>query len=331
MLSIIGIDSGASANLLGNTMRLGVTTAVFAAIVSSLTFFAGDTSSQEPQASGKVVSNSPREKLSFTNADPMKIDPKLPTLFIAGDSTAAKNNDADHRGWGAVLVDYFDTSKINLVNQAAGGRSFPSYVREGKWDRVVEALKPGDFVVIEFGHNGGHLPGTGDETGEATQHDGSKQIVHTYGWYTRKFIQDARAKGATPIVSSTTVRNIWHDGKVERGMGQMLVWAKQVAGEEQAPFIDHSNITADLYEKMDEQEVAKFFPADHTHTSTDGAVLNAETLIAGLKALPGMPLVEYLNEKGREIMAYEPSVAAAESAAKRISEDPQKPDQPSAK
>ena len=262
---------------------------------------------QEPKAGGKIVSNSPREMLPFTNGDLTKVDPKLPTLFITGDSTAAKNNDADHRGWGAVLADYFDTSKINLVNQAAAGRSFPSYVREGRWDRVVEALKPGDFVVIEFGHNGGHLPGTGDETGEAVQKDGSKQNVHTYGWYTRKFIQDARAKGATPIVSSTTVRNIWRDGEVERGMGQMLVWAKQVTEEEKAPFVDHSNITADVYEKLGPDEVAKFFPADHTHTSTDGAVLNAETFIAGLKALPEMTLVEYLNEKGRAIKTYVPA------------------------
>ena len=114
-------------------------------------------------------------------------------------------------------------------------------------------------------------------------------------------------EGATPIVSSTTVRNIWKDGKVERGMGQMLVWARQVADEEKAPFVDHSNITADIYEKIGPEEIAKFFPADHTHTSTDGAVLNAETFIAGLKALPDMPLVKYLNEKGQAIEAYHPA------------------------
>ena len=87
----------------------------------------------------------------------------------------------------------------------------------------------------------------------------------------------------------------------------MSVWAKQVAEEEKVPFVDHSEITADLYEKMGRESVAKFFPADHTHTSTDGGVTNAETLIAGLKTLPNMPLVDYLNEKGKAIAAYKPT------------------------
>jgi hypothetical protein len=87
-------------------------------------------------------------------------------------------------------------------------------------------------------------------------------------------------------------------------MGQMLVWARKVAQEEKAPFVDHSNITADVYEKLGQDAVAKFFPADHTHTSTDGAVTNAETFIAGLKAIPDMPLVDFLNEKGKRIEAY---------------------------
>ena len=106
----------------------------------------------------------------------------------------------------------------------------------------------------------------------------------------------------------------------------MLGWAKQVADEEKEPFVDHSNITADVYEKLGPDEVAKFFPADHTHTSTDGAVLNAETFIAGLKALPEMPLEEYLNEKGRAIKPYVPAAqeekpsAGAESRTKASSE-----------
>jgi hypothetical protein len=129
-------------------------------------------------------------------------------------------------------------------------------------------------------------------------------------------------------VASTTVRNIWNnpnatfrdatitnkkdnynpaDDRVERSTGYMLEWAKQVAMEENAVFIDHSNITADRYEKMGREEASKFFPVDHTHASTDGAVLNAETFIAGLKVLPSMPLVGFLNDKGEAIEAYKPA------------------------
>ena len=263
-----------------------------------------------------AISRSPREQVPFTNENFDKVNPNLPTLIIAGDSTAAQNQDPDHRGWGAVLVDYFDTDKVNVINRAIAGRSFRTYFGENRWQDVVDHLKPGDFVVIEFGHNDGggansangrgDVPGTGDETQEVTRRNGTKETVHTYGWYCRKFIQDARAKGATSIVSSTTVRNNWKDGKVERGLGQMPVWAHKVADEQKTLFLDHSNITADLYEKMGQEAVGKYFPADPTHTSTDGAVTNAEMLIAGLKALPALPLVEFLNEKGKRIEAYHP-------------------------
>jgi lysophospholipase L1-like esterase len=258
---------------------------------------------------------SPRDAGPWSPTSFDRINPNLPTLFIVGDSTAATGGPTT-RGWGAVLIDYFDPAKINIVNAAVGGRSFRTFTSEGRWDRIVKRLKPGDFVIIELGHNDGggarsrtgrgDVPGTGDETESITRRDGSTEVVHTFGWYVRKYIRDARTNGATPIVSSTTVRNIWRDGRVERGMGRMLEWANQVAREERAPFLDHSNITADVYEDLGAEAVARFFPRDHTHTSTAGAVLNAETLIAGLKTLEGMPLAEFLNAKGLAIAPHGP-------------------------
>lgn len=286
-------------------------------------------------APSRVQAHSPRDDAgTWSSTDFASANPRLPSLVIAGDSTAS-TGDAAHRGWGAVLIDYFDPAKVNIVNRAIGGRSFRSFYGEGAWRKLVDGLKPGDFVIIEFGHNDGgpvadgpargDLPGTGDDTQVVTKRDGTTETVHSYGWYTRTFIRDVKAKGATPIVSSTTVRNMWTNPKatfrdstitekkdgydpsadrVERGMGHMLEWARQVAAEEKVAFLDHSNITADVYEKIGREETAKYFPADHTHTSTDGAAKNAETLIAGLKAIPGMPLVNFLNEKGRAIPAY---------------------------
>jgi rhamnogalacturonan acetylesterase len=279
------------------------------------------------------VSDNPRDQLPFTNTNPADVKPDLPTLFLCGDSTAATGNPRQ-RGWGALLVDYFDTGKVNLVNYSQGGINFPGYYAS-RWPQVVAALKPGDFVVIELGHNGGHLPGTGDETGPGWK-PGSGE-VHTFGWYIRKFIRDARAKGAMPIVSTTTTRYLWTnpnavfngqngsliskndnynsaDDRVERGMGDvmpdgrrtMLVWAEQVAREEGVPFVDHSSITADLYEERGREVVGKYH-SDRTHTYTEGAAVNAETFIAGLKALPEMPLVTFLNDKGKAIPVYKPA------------------------
>jgi rhamnogalacturonan acetylesterase len=279
-----------------------------------------------------TASSYPREQIPFTNDSPANINPALPTLFIAGDSTAARNNSDIQRGWGAVLVDYFDTGKINMVNYAQAGASFPSYYAN-RWPQIVTALKPGDFVIVEFGHNWGHLNGIGEET--RTGVDGRE--VHTFGWYVRRFANDARSKGAIPIISTPTVRNIWTnpnakfkdstiigkeekynpaEDKVERSMGQpldngMISWARQVCEKDKIAFIDHCQVTAELYEKMGREAVAKLFVQDHTHTTTEGAVINAETLIAALKAHLEMPLVKFLNDRGRAIATYQPTSSGA--------------------
>jgi lysophospholipase L1-like esterase len=289
------------------------------------------------QAADSKASTNPRDGLPFTNTSLADVKPDLPTLFICGDSTAANGNPRQ-RGWGALLIDYFDMSKVNLVNYSQGGINFPRYY-QSRWPQVVAAIKPGDFVVVELGHNGGHLPGTGDETGPGWGRGGGE--VHTFGWYIRTFIHDARAKGATPIVSTTTTRYLWTnpnarfdpqngsliskndnynpaDDRVERGMGNvmpdgrrtMLVWAEQVAREEKVPFVDHSSITADLYEKLGREVVGKYH-SDRTHTYTKGAAVNAATFIAGLKALPDMPLVNLLNDEGKAIPAYKPAAGAS--------------------
>lgn len=280
------------------------------------------------------INPSPRDDQPFSNTDIAKINPALPTFFIVGDSTAA-TGDRSHRGWAAVLVDYFDTDRINLVNRAQGGINFPNFYTS-RWPAMVEAMKPGDFVVIELGHNGGHLDGMGDETREQPGRGGGPpSVVHTYGWYVRKFVTDAKSKGATPIVSSTTIRNWWtnpnaefneaylvskkdnydpKDDRVERGMGltkidgegSMLVWARQVAKEENVPFIDHSNIAADLYEKLGRASTGKWH-SDRTHFSTEGAIVQCELFISGLRAQPEIKLNDYLNPKGKAIEAYKPA------------------------
>lgn len=274
--------------------------------------------SAQPRAHKRHIADihSLRDDAPFTPTRFAAAKPNLPTLFIAGDSTAATGKPT-RRGWGAVLIDFFDTSRLNIINRAAGGRSFRTFTREGRWGEIVNHLKPGDFVIIEFGHNDDgvparsrnrrDLPGIGNETMVVTDPNGARETVHTFGWYARKYIRDTRAKGATPILSTTTVRNKWHGNRVERGVGHMLDWAREVAKQEHALFVDHSDITADVYEKMGFDAVQKFFPGDHTHTDTAGAIVNARTLIAGLKTLAGIgPILSALNAKGRSIEPHPP-------------------------
>ena len=237
-------------------------------------------------------------------------DPKLPTLFVVGDSTA-NNNANGGKGWGDPFVAFFDTTKLNVLNRARAGRSSRTFLTEGLWDRVLQDLKAGDYVLIQFGHNDGgpldtgrargSLPGLGEETKEVTKPDGTKEVVHTFGWYNRKFIADVKAKGATPILLSLTVRNIWKDGKVERGSGRFRQWAEELARAEGLQFVDVTTIVADKYDALGQEKVKALFGPDHTHTSPAGAEFNAAAVVEGLKRVKGCPLCPYLSESGKAI------------------------------
>src|SRR5205814_4116115 len=190
---------------------------------------------------------------------------------------------------------------------------------EGLWDKVLSEMKRGDFVLLQFGHNDagaindatrarGSLPGLGEETQEIDNLLTKKhEVVHTFGWYVRKMIADTKAKGATPIVLSLTVRNIWKDGKVERGSGKFGQWAAEVAKAQGVTFVDLTTIIADRYEELGEEKVKPLFGPDHTHTSPAGAELNAALVVAGLKGLNGCPVCKYLAAKGEDIPAQVPS------------------------
>ena len=237
-------------------------------------------------------------------------NPKLPTLFVVGDSTA-NNNANGGKGWGDPFVAFFDSSKINVLNRARAGRSSRTFLTEGLWEKVLQDLKAGDFVLIQFGHNDGgpldtgrargSLPGLGEETKEVTKPDGTKEVVHTFGWYNRRFIADVKAKGATPIILSLTVRNIWKEGKVERGSGKFREWAEELARAEGLRFVDDTTIVADKYEALGEEKVKALFGPDHTHTSPAGAEFNAASVVEGLKRLKDCPLCPYLSDAGRAI------------------------------
>jgi len=230
----------------------------------------------------------------------------LPTLYIIGDSTV-KNTTAGQQGWGYPIKDFFDLTRIRVENRARGGRSSRTFQTEGLWDQVLAELKPGDFVLMQFGHNDGgavndesrargSLQGTGDDTQEIDNLLTKKhEVVHTYGWYMKKFVTDTKAKGATAIVVSPVPRNIWIEGKVERAAPTYGGWAASVASSQKAFFIDLNEIVAKQYEAIGPDKIAKeYFLGDHTHTTPLGAKLNAESVIVGLRSLKNCSLVNYL-------------------------------------
>jgi lysophospholipase L1-like esterase len=244
----------------------------------------------------------------------LDLNPALPTIFLAGDSTA-QVGDPLHTAWGKEFGSYVDRSKANWVNAARGGRSSRTFIAEGLWDHLISNTKPGDFVFIQFGHNDGgavndasrargSLPGLGDETQEIdNQVTHQHEIVHTYGWYMKKMVDDTKAKGAAPILVSLTVRDIWKDGKVERGNGMFGKWTEQIATEKGIPFVDLTTLAADYYDELGEAKVKPFFPADTTHTGPDAAALNAAFVLTGVKSLHMEGFVKLLTPAAAQMKA----------------------------
>jgi lysophospholipase L1-like esterase len=233
---------------------------------------------------------------------------KAPTLFLVGDSTV-RNGTKGQQGWGDPVAALFDKTKIKVENHAIGGRSSRTFQTEGRWDKVLAAARPGDFVLIRMGHNDGGplddparargtLRGTGGETKEVDNPlTGKREVVRTYGWYLRKYVADARAKKVTPVVLSPVPhcpQRPVQKGDVEKN--SYVAWSEEVAAAEKADFVHLNKLVLARYAALTPADVkAKYFtPADNTHTSPAGAELNAGCVAEGLRGLKDCKLKDHL-------------------------------------
>lgn len=232
-----------------------------------------------------------------------------PVVFITGDSTV-KNEDKDPDGmwgWGSQAATVFDTDKITVANEAMPGRSTRTYLEEGRWEKVYNSIRPGDFVLIQFGHNDIGDIDRGKARGviacaQDTSHvyrvqKGGKtynEVIYSFGWYLKKFIDDVREKGGTPILVSLTPRNEWPGGKIERRNDSYGRWYREVAAETAVEFVDLHNITADALDRIGRDGAKEYYNRDHTHTSLKGARLNAQGIAEGLRRIDS-PLARYLK------------------------------------
>lgn len=242
-----------------------------------------------------------------------------PTIYLIGDSTVRHgvngNGDEGARwGWGSFIYNLFDTTKVSIQNHALGGTSSRSFVTLNLWSKVLDKLKPGDFVIMQFGHNDngkGTVKGNGEDTIHMINPKTKEvEVIHSFGWNMRKYITETKAKGATPIVCSLVPRNRWTNGKVGRddGHGQ---WAKEAAEQEGALFIDLNGIIADHYDQLGQDKVLAlyFTSADPVHTIELGAKMSASMVVEGLKRLKKDPLEKYILKKPADMATwkYQPS------------------------
>jgi rhamnogalacturonan acetylesterase len=237
-----------------------------------------------------------------------------PTLYLVGDSTVHVGT-PNQLGWGEPIQAMFDSTKIDVKNKAMGGRSSRSFIQEGRWDKVLETLTKGDYVIIQLGHNDGgplagdnrergSIKGIGEETEDVTltldPNKGKQVTIHTYGWYLRKYVNDTKEKGATPIICSPIPRcpRPGEAVAVPTEPKSYNLWAQQVAEAEHVAFIDLNRLIWKKWvdEKLTPEQLKdKYFtPADFTHTGEAGAALNATAVTDGIKQLD-LPLKETLK------------------------------------
>jgi rhamnogalacturonan acetylesterase len=233
-----------------------------------------------------------------------------PVLYIIGDSTVQNGSGkgADSLwGWGSFMNLYFNTDTIEIQNHAKGGRSSRTFITEGRWDSIMKTLKKGDYVLIQFGHNdGGELAdtlrargtikGIGDESKDIFNPIRKvNETVYTYGYYMRKYVNEAKSKEAVPIIISPVPRSEFNaDKKIDKD--QYGAWAKEVAQQTGAFFIDLNTMVISKYEEMGPEKVNAFFPKDHTHTNEAGAKLNAELVVKGIRDLKKCELKKYIKK-----------------------------------
>jgi lysophospholipase L1-like esterase len=238
-----------------------------------LVVLAGSTEAQAPQKSAEPV-----------------------TLFLAGDSTMATQAlvpATPGRGWGQMLQPYFQ-DHVRVENHASSGQSSKSFRDTGRWQKLLDRLRPGDFVIIQFGHNDNK-----PDKARRTEPFGSFQEN------LERFVREVRDRKATPILATSIARNVFNsDGKTLRDThGDYVVATRKVAEGQKTPLLDLTRKTTELLQKLGPERSKRLFnnvepgefpqyPEGHkdgTHLNANGAArvcdLAIEEILANVPAL----------------------------------------------
>ena len=235
--------------------------------------------------------------LAMAVALPLSAAATAPTIHLCGDSTMASMTGAI-QGWGQYLHYSFDPARYAVLNSAIAGRSARSYTREGRFASVLKLVQPGDWVVIEFGHNdGGGLGskdngrsdcyGAGNETCQTT-YDGKAETVETYPTYLKQAGAAFLKAGAKLVLSAPTPNDVWSDAGAYSWGPDRFAYYAMLAAEELGGtkagvyFVPHGAYAAQALKALGSDVVHKNYPQDHTHTSPYLADVMAGAFVLGL-------------------------------------------------
>ena len=229
-----------------------------------------------------------------------------PVLFLVGNSTmrtgtlGTGNN--GQWGWGFYAHEYYDENKITVENHALGGTS-PRTFYTMLWQPLLEAVKKGDYVFLELGHNDngpidsirarssyrpdGKLEVKEDSISIYNKVTRKQETVYTFGGYMRRFINEIRAKGATPILFTLTPRNDYeadNPKRIQRKLSDFTPAIFAIGKETNTPVIDLNDISATKLEQYGPWKANYHFYLDKIHSSAYGARMNAASAAEGILA-----------------------------------------------
>lgn len=221
--------------------------------------------------------------MSFSQAEPEEI-----TVYLIGDSTMSikKENKYPETGWGMPFVHFFD-STVTVDNRAQNGRSTRSFMEEGRWKPVVENLKEGDWVLIQFGHN------------DEVQTKKTATTKEEFKKNLEKYVSDTRKKNANPLLLTPVARRKFDEqGNVVGTHDEYAEIVRTVAREQNVPLIDMDVKGQELYRQFGPEQskllLLHLAPGEHpnypegkeddTHFSELGARKVAQIVLAEIKA-----------------------------------------------
>ena len=210
------------------------------------------------------------------------------TVWTIGDSTMAnkKAEVTPETGWCQVFHE-FVTNNVEVRNRAMNGRSTKSFINEGRWTSILDSLKAGDYVFIQFGHNDEKFQDTTRFTDPFT----------SYKKNLERFVREARGKGATPILFTSIVRRKFENGLLKDTHGDYPVATRLVASQMNVPLIDLQLLTAGAVTALGDEPSKQIFlwtqsnaklpegRKDDTHLSVEGAHLVAKLAVEQLMLL----------------------------------------------
>ncbi len=206
------------------------------------------------------------------------------TIFMIGDSTMA-NKDLKggnpERGWGFVLPGFF-SEEVRIDNHARNGRSTKSFIDEGRWEKVLNKIQPGDYVFIQFGHNDA-------KTDEKRHTDPGS----TFDDNLRRFVNETRAKGGIPVLFNSIVRRNFVNDTLTDTHGEYREVPRRIAEEMDVPFVDHNALTHKWVSELGDEASRKYFMWVEPNTLAccpDGKQDNTHLNIQGAKVVARMAI-----------------------------------------